>query len=97
MNFEVFTNTRFKAGIDVFSRIYYVVEKSNKKLKLVNALDGSILMDNLNPNEVLIHGKPMQHITELEAVVFNKNCHCDSDLDDSNMRIFDETFDPTFE
>lgn len=97
MNFEIFTNTRFKVDVDVFSRIYRVVVKTNGKIKLVNALDGSILKDNVNPNEITINQNKMENISELEVVVFNKQCECDSELDDSNMRIFDETFDPTFE
>lgn len=97
MNFTIFTNTRFKIGVDVFSRLYYVVLKSNNKIKLVNALDGSILKDNINLDEILIDGKKMTNISQLEAVVFNKNCDCNNDLEDINMRIFDETFDETFE
>lgn len=97
MNFTIFTNTRFKIGVDVFSRLYYVVLKSNNKIKLVNALDSSILKNNINPDEILIDGEKMKNISQLEAVVFNKQCGCDKDKDDAEMRIFDETFDETFE
>lgn len=97
MNFTIYTNTRFKAGVDIFNRLYYAILKANNKIKIINALDESILFDNLIPDQILIDGKKMQNIADLEVVIFNKHCVCPSELDDENMRIFDETFDKTFE
>lgn len=97
MNFEIYSNTRFNIGVDIFNRLYYAIQKSNGKIKLINALDGSILRDNINPNEITIAGRPMKHLSELEAVIFNKNCTCNESLDNDEKRIFDQTFDKTFE
>lgn len=97
MNFEVYTNTRFRAGIDIFSRLYYPVKKSNGKIKIVSVIHGAILLDNIETESITISGRKMNNLEELESVLFNKNCVCDSSLNDEEMRIFDETFDKTFE
>lgn len=97
MNFEIITNTRFKVGVDIYNRIYQVVQKNNGLLKLVNVTTGKILYDNLDPENITINGSAMNSIEELQEVVYNRQCECDSELDDDNYRIFDMSFDETFE
>ncbi|WP_374464161.1 hypothetical protein [Chryseobacterium sp.] len=96
-NFKIITNTRFTANIDFYKRTYYVLKKSNGKVKISSVLNGSVLFDNLDPNEILIDGNPMMNIQELQDVVYNQSCYCDPENDDDNYKIFDKTFDKTFE
>ena len=39
----------------------------------------------------------MMNIQELQDVVYNQSCYCDPENDDDNYKIFDKTFDKTFE
>ena len=96
-NFKIATNTRFTVDIDFYKRTYYVLQKSNGKIKISNVLNGSVLFDNLEPTEILIDGNPMISIKELQEVVYNQSCYCDPDNTDDDYKIFDKTFDKTFE
>jgi hypothetical protein len=89
MNFKIVTNSRFTADIDFYKRTYYVLQKSNGLIKISNVLSGKILFDNLNPADITIDGILMTHIDELQNVVYNN--------EDEDFKIFDKTFDKTFE
>lgn len=97
MNFESLTIQRFKVGVDFHKRIYQVAKKNNGKLRVFSVIDGAILFDNLNPDEVLIDGVKMRNIDQLQNIIFNKSCACENEPDDMNYKIFDRTFDETFE
>jgi len=97
MNFEILSNTRFKIGVDYYKRIYQVQKKRNGKIKIRNILTGEILFDNLEFNQVTINGQPLTNIDDLQNIIYNFSCICDHDLEDENFRIFDNTFDNTFE
>lgn len=97
MNFEIVNVRMFKIGVDFYSRIFSVKQKRNGLLILKNVLNGNILMDNLNPEIVLIENQPMQNIQQLQAVILNQQCLCDDDGGGDDFKIFDRTFDRTFE
>lgn len=97
MNFKIVTNGRFTADIDFYKRTYYVLQKSNGLIKISNVLNGKILFDNLNPADITIDGIQMTRIDELQNVVYNKSCYCDPNNEDEDYKIFDKTFDKTFE
>lgn len=97
MNFESLTIQRFKVGVDIYKRIYQVAQKNNGKLRVYSVIDGAILFDNLNPNEVQIDGVKMRNIDQLQNIIFNKSCVCENEVDDMDHKIFDRTFDKTFE
>lgn len=96
MNFKIITNSKFAVDVDFYKRTYYVLQKSNGKIKISNVLNGKILFDNLNPADIKINGNPMIKIDELQSIVYNTSCYCDPDLTD-DYKIFDKTFDKTFE
>ncbi len=96
MNFEVINIRFFSIGVDYHPRIYAVMKKRNGLLRLTNKLTGEVFIDNLNENTVLINNVPMQNISQLQNVVFNQSCLCD-DYGGDDSKIFDRTFDKTFE
>lgn len=96
-NFKIATNTRFTVDIDLYPRAYSVQKKRNGKIRITNVLDGSILFDNLRLDEILIDGNPIQNTQKLQDVVFNSSCYCDSEHEDEDYKIFDDSFDQTFE
>lgn len=96
INFILVNNSRFTAGVDFYRRIYYVLQKSNGKIKISSVLNGSVLFDNLDPGEILINSSAMTNIKELQDVIYNSSCYCDPDSTD-DYKIFDKTFDKTFE
>ncbi|PIF44290.1 hypothetical protein CLU96_1231 [Chryseobacterium sp. 52] len=97
MNFKIFSNKRFSTGIDFYRRVYKAISKRNGKIKLVNVLDSSVLYDNLIKNDITIDGAPLVSIDELQKVVYNTDCFCDPNEDNENYRIFDNSFEKTFE
>ena len=98
MNFEIVTIKRFKVNnLDFYYRIYAVIKKKNELLKITNIMNGDVLFDNLNPDDVLINNNPMRNLQELKDVIFNSKCNCSDEKDDGELKIFDLTFDKTFE
>lgn len=100
MNFEIVNIRSFKLGIDFYKRIYSVQKKRNGLLRLTNVFNGETLIDNLNPQTVLIENLPMLNIEQLQMVIMNQNCLCEDDGGDGgndDFKIFDRTFDRTFE
>lgn len=97
MNFKIVTNTKFSVGIDFHKRIYSVQEKKDGTIKITSSLDGSVLFDKLNASEIVIDNFPMQNISDLQNIVFNRSCICDPDKEDEDYKIFDDSFDKKFE
>lgn len=97
MNFKIFSNTTFSVGIDIYSRTCYVLKKSNGKIKISNVLNGAVLFDNINPSDITINDEPMTKISKLQEIVYNRNCNCDNEQPVGEKKIFDKTFDKTFE
>ncbi len=97
MNFESYSTKKFKISIDYFLRIFQVLKNRDGSLKLRNVLNSEILFDKLNPETILINGNAMTSIDELQNVVFNSSCICDDDIMPEENKIFDLTFDETFE
>ncbi|MGL5233754.1 MAG: hypothetical protein ACRC8Z_03225 [Empedobacter falsenii] len=97
MNFEVVGNKTFKADVSIYSRNYYATYKRNKKIKIKNLITGETLFDNLNENEILINNQAFSNINDLQDILFNKNCLCDNHNENGKLKIFDGTFDNTFE
>lgn len=100
MNFKIVNITSFSVGIDFYRRVFSVKQKRNGLLILKNILTGATLIDNLNPVIVTIDSKPMENIRQLQSVVWNPNCLCEDDGGDGgndDFKIFDRTFDRTFE
>lgn len=96
MNFEIITNSRFKIGLDFYQRLYQVKVKANGLLQLVNIQNRKILFDNLNLADLTVNGLPAT-LKNLQDVIYNFDCACDPSFDDSLYKIFDLSFDNTFE
>jgi hypothetical protein len=97
MNFSIVSKQLFTAGINTYSRKYAVSYKKNGRLRIYNILNGDILFDDLQESEVNINGQPFTNAENLQKILFNKSCICDTDVDNNNFRIFDGSFDLTFE
>lgn len=97
MNFEIVNIRIFKINVDFYPRVFSVLKKRNGLLRLRNVLTGIILIDNLDPATVLIENEPMQNLRQLQAIILNQECLCDDDGGDVDFKIFDRTFDRTFE
>jgi len=87
----------FQAGINQYTRNYSATYKRNGKIKITSFLDGSILLDNLTANSILIGNEPFTNIEDLQKILFNKTCACDFSTEDEKNKIFDGSFDQTFE
>lgn len=96
MDFSIFSNIRFKAGIDLLHRLYEVRRLRDDKIEIKNIYSGFIAF-NLNFEDVTIDGEPLVNIDDLQAVVYNRECLCDISGDEDYMGIFDNSFDKTFE
>lgn len=96
MDFSIHTNTRFKVGIDFYLRLYQATVLRDGSVQIRHVRTGSVLAV-LDPSTILVDGHPMQSIDDLQAVIYNLECDCDTALDDNNKRIFDMSFDKTFE
>ena len=98
MNFEVESIRIFRIDdADYKLRIYSVIQKTNGLLKFTNVLNGVVFLDNINPLIITINNEPMANLKELQEVVFNPKCVCTEDDDGAEFKIFDLTFDKTFE
>ena len=97
MNFKITGKNTFQAGINTYTRNYSATYKRNGKIKITSFLDGSILLDNLTANSILIGNEPFTHIEDLQKILFNKTCTCDFNTEDEKIKIFDGSFDQTFE
>ena len=96
MDFSIFSNIRFKAGIDLLHRLYGVRRLRDNKIEIKNIYSGFIAF-NLNFEDITIDGEPLINLDDLQAVVYNKECLCDISGDEDYMGIFDNSFDKTFE
>lgn len=97
MNFEIVTNNIFKIDVDFHRRIFSVLKKTNGLLKFTNALTGFVFMDNVNPEMVFIKNVPLTSLKDLQEIILNQKCLCDDDGGGDEFKIFDRTFDRTFE
>ncbi len=98
MNFKIVNIKNFAIDVDFYRRVFSVKQKRNGLLIIKNILTGAILIDNLNPGTVTIEGTPLGNIDQLQAVIFNQNCFCEDDGGGGGeFKIFDRTFDRTFE
>lgn len=97
MDFSIFSNTRFKAGIDLLHRSYEVKQLRSGLIEIRNMISGFIAFT-LNFDDITIDGNPLVKLDDLQAIVYNRECLCDiSGDDDYYMGIFDNSFDKTFE
>lgn len=96
MDFSIHTNTRFKAGIDFYPRLFKAHLLKNGNVIIKHIFKGYIIF-NLPFNSIFIEGVPLQNVDDLQSLIYNFECGCDPSLDDDNTRIFDDSFDNTFE
>lgn len=97
-NFSIVSGKRFKLGIDLYFRVYQIILKRNGRYKIRNIKDGSLLLDDVLFSEIYVDGSPIQYLDQIEDVILNSNCDCyDDPPEPEHRKIFDRTFDPTFE
>jgi len=96
MNFEIVNNNVFKIDFDFHKRIFSVLKKTNGLLKFTNVLTGFVFIDNVDPEIILINNEPMESLRDLQEIIFNQKCFCENGGGDE-FKIFDRTFDRTFE
>ncbi|RMZ60077.1 hypothetical protein D1632_10840 [Chryseobacterium nematophagum] len=96
MNFKIINSRRFSVGVDVYKRMYYAQIKNNGLIRISHVLSGKVLFDNVDPDEILIDASLMLSINELQQIIYNTSCDCDSE-EEEEFKIFDRTFDNTFE
>lgn len=95
MDFRVLTTQRFEAGVDRLPRIMWVEEKKNGRIGIVSTVTGDTIFE-LHKQQITVDGQPYTY-EGLQKVVFNDDCVCAGIEDDSEYRIFDLSFDNTFE
>ena len=96
MNFEIVTNSRFKIGIDFYKRIYQAKLLSDGTVNIFNIYTGKTLFNNLDLSTTSVNGQPAT-FENLQEIIYNFECTCNPDLEDTDYKIFDESFDNTFE
>lgn len=96
-NFEVATNSKFTVGIDFYGRQCIVKKTGDNLYQIINIKTKSVIFNDLLWSKIYIEGQPIQKLSDLENIIFNYSCICSDDLDDSYFKIFDESFDNTFE
>lgn len=96
MNFEIVTDNIFKIDTDYHKRVFAVLKKTNGLLKFTNVLTGFVFMDNVDPLLILVNNTPLENLQDLQDVIFNQTCLCENE-DGDEFKIFDRTFDRTFE
>lgn len=96
MNFIITGKGTFSAGINTYTRNYFASYKRNGKIKISNILTGLTLLDNLNIYTITINNQPFTNIENLQKVLYNRSCNCDN-LAEEKIKIFDGSFDETFE
>lgn len=99
MDFKKLSKTKFRAGVDIFSRHYSVTMSRYGTLSIKDLLSSDRILTGLDPASVTLDGQPF-NLFDLQDILFNKACICDAPenpqipLED---KIFDLTFDKTFE
>ena len=96
MNFEIVTNSRFKIGIDFYKRIYQAKLLADGTVRIFNIYTSEILFNNLDLSTTTVNGQQAT-FENLQEIIYNFECACDPDLEDTDYKIFDESFDNTFE
>lgn len=97
-NFSIVSSKRFSIGVDLYFRTYQIILKRNGKYKIRNIKDGSVLLNDVLFSELYIDGVPIQYISQIEDIILNSNCDCfDDPPEPEHRKIFDRTFDRTFE
>lgn len=99
MDFSIHSKTKFKAGIDYYSRVYVVQELRNGKVQIRHMLTADVIYV-LALSEITLNGQPMQSLDDLQEILFSRHCYCDPsepDQDPEPFKIFDLSFDQTFE
>lgn len=98
IDFGIFSNKLFKAGIDYYTRNFSTFIKTNGKIRIVNMLNGSILFDDLDPSMITLAGQPFTNIASLQNILYSKGCVCEApNAEPTPMKYFDLSFDETFE
>ena len=98
MDFKIISKNFFKFGIFQKRRVYAVRLKRSGLLKIVNIFDGALLADNLVLSDLTIDGTPILSINDLQDVLHSRSCLCGNDPEPViEIKIFDESFDPSFE
>ncbi|SHJ20171.1 hypothetical protein SAMN05443429_11222 [Cruoricaptor ignavus] len=99
MDFRIIDYKTFRVGIDYYARIY-----SARDLKglvtIDNILTGGVLFKNIPFDSITVNGEKINSINQLTDVLYNYNCVCEyrhepGEVDE--MKIFDLSFDDTFE
>lgn len=100
MNFEILDHKRFKIDNNTFHRLYKIRIRPNGKITIYNAKDGSVLKDNIDLNSLKIQGVRLVNIEDLEKITFVSDCYSSPTITPTTpikTKIFDRTFDNTFE
>ena len=96
MNFEIIDWRTFSIDGVVYKRLFYA-RKRGDLISIVNVLSRKILIADINYDTITIDDEHIQNLNQLEAVLYNKSCVCEKEGEDNEFKIFDETFDNTFE
>lgn len=96
MDFSIFSRTRFKAGVEIHFRIFRLTVQRNGLLMIQNIKTGEIIFKDLDPVTVTVVGQPYS-FKAMEAVLYHKECICDVPDSGGDFKIFDLSFDYTFE
>lgn len=95
MNFAKVTNTKFRIDNKLFHRVYQTQKLKSGLIRIYNVKTGAILFNNLNFLDVKCENKNCS-LEYLQDIIYNRSCVC-KDLEDEEYKIFDLSFDNTFE
>lgn len=98
MDFELISNNLFKVGeIDYYNRLFRVVPINPTTIKIVHVISGFVLVGALLISTITIGGLPLISLKQLQDILFNGECSCDSEGVNPDFKYFDLSFDDTFE
>lgn len=108
MDFKIVNTTTFRVGIDYHRRSFVVKQHRDGTLN-IHHVTGAVLYEHLHPAEVSIDGTPIPYavvdgriilnLAPLQDVLYSRACICDHSggEDPQESKIFDLSFDPSFE
>jgi len=94
-DFRIFSISKFRVRAVMYPRTARIFKKRNGLYRLKN--NTGILLDDIPFADMRAEGLPISSITEIERIITNRDCICDFTPPPDIPRIFDMTFDLTFE
>lgn len=97
MNFNVIDKKKFSVDGQQHLRRCFLVKKSNGLVDIRELGNQQNVFEDLSISEIQINGSPIESLSQLQNIIFYRTCMCRKASAENNKKIFDSTFDKTFE